>query len=88
MKLTIATILLALAAGQASADGFYQQVVGNAPQSSQEISGEATEFTYTPLYKQVVGRSGEIAKQEKEISRVASDFSFTPLYLTVTGHSG
>ncbi len=87
MKLTIATILLALAAGQANADGFYQQVVGNAPQSSQEISGEATEFTYTPLYKEVV-EPDDIAKQEKEISRVASDFSFTPLYLTVTGHSG
>ncbi len=35
MKMTIATILLALAAGQASADGFYKQVVSNWQQSTQ-----------------------------------------------------
>ncbi len=84
MKSTIATILLALTAGQANADGFYQQVDGNAPQSSQEISSEAIEFTYTPSYKQVV-EPGEIAKQEKEISRVARDFSFTPPQLMFPG---
>ncbi len=84
MKLTIATNLLALAAGQANADGFYQQVVGDAPQSNQEISGEATEFTYTPLYKEVV-EPDDIAKQEKEISRVAPDFSFTPPQLPSPG---
>ncbi len=50
MKMTIATILLALAAGQANADGFTQQVVGDSQSSRQEISGEATEFTYDNKY--------------------------------------
>ena len=61
MKLTIATIPLALA------------------------TGEATEFTYTPVYKEVV-EPGEFAQQEKEISRVASDFSFTPPTTPVPRH--
>ncbi len=88
MKTTIATMLLALAAGQANADGFYQQVIDQLSQSSQAISTDATEFTYTPLYKQAVKRSQELADQEKANTRIASEFTYTPLYLQVVGHSG
>ncbi len=85
MKMTIATILLALAAGQANADGFYQQVVGNAPQSSQATSNVTTETTYTPLYLQVVGNRDAI-DQGKVVIRTPSKTTYTPLYLQVVGH--
>ncbi len=88
MKTTIATILLTLAASQANADGFYQQVIGNSQQHAQEIQGEATEFTYTPLYRQVTKQSSEISKQEMENARVVPEFAYTPLYRKVTGQAG
>ncbi len=84
MKSTLLTILLALTASQANADGFYQMIVGNSPQSGQEISGEPTEFTYTPLYNQVVRTSQEIAKQETH--GAPTEFTYTPLYQQVVGN--
>ncbi len=88
MKMIIATILLTLAAGQASADGFYQQVASNWPQSNQtqEISGAVTETTYTPLYLQVVGNSRDSFNQGKDVIRTSSKTTYTPLYLQVVGH--
>ncbi len=88
MKMIIATILLALAAGQANADGFYQQVVSERPQSNQtqEISGAVTETTYTPLYLQVVGNSRDSFNQGKGVIRTPSKTTYTPLYLQVVGH--
>ncbi len=88
MKKTIAAILLALVAGQANADGFYQQVVSEGPQSTQtqEISGAVTETTYTPLYLQVVGNSRDSFNQGKDVMRTSSKSTYTPLYLQVVGH--
>lgn len=84
MKTTLLTILLALTASQANADGFYQLVVGNSPQSSMQTSAEPTEFSYTPLYNQVVRTSQEIAKQETR--GAPTEFTYTPLYQQVLGH--
>ena len=87
MKMIIATILLTLAAGQASADGFYQQVTSKWQQSNQtqEISGAISETTYTPLYLQVVGNSRDSFNQGNVI-RTPSKTTFAPLYLQVVGH--
>ena len=88
MKMIIATILLTLAAGQASADGFYQQVTSKWQQSNQtqEISGAISETTYTPLYLQVVGKSREAFNQDQFVIRTPSKTTYTPLYLQVVGH--
>jgi len=83
MKTTLLTILLALTASQANADGFYQLVVGNSPQSSIQTSAKPTEFSYTPLYNQVVRTSQEIAKQETH--GAPTEFTYTPLYQQVVG---
>jgi len=82
MKKTIATMILALAAGQASAEGFYQLVVGDAPQSDRDVSAPATEFAYTPLYLQVVGNTDFAG----EVGRQVPEFTYTPLYLQVAAH--
>ena len=81
MKMTIATIFLALAAGQASADRFYQQVASKWQQSNQtqEISEAATATSYTPLYLKVVGNSREAFNQGKAVIRTPSKTTYTPL---------
>ncbi len=88
MKMTIATMFLALVAGQASADGFYQQVASKWQQSNQtqEISEAATATSYTPLYLKVVGNSREAFNQGKVVIRTPSKTTYTPLYLQVVGH--
>ncbi len=87
MKKTIAAILLALVAGQANADGFYQQVAGNSRQYS-HVNGASTEFTYTPLYNQVVGQSREDLNQNQQAPRTASKTIYSPLYLKVRDSAG
>ncbi|MFQ5659280.1 MAG: hypothetical protein ACE5GZ_02570 [Gammaproteobacteria bacterium] len=83
MKTTIVAILFVLATGQANAEGFYQRVIGD--HSPQAISGKATEFTYTPLYKQVAGNPQEYAGQGQTAS---TRDDFTPLYAKVMGRAG
>jgi len=88
MKKAIATAVLALVASQANADGFYQQVVGNSPQSGQEISPAATKFTYTPLYLRVVDESRQALDRGQTIKSTATRMTYTPLYLKVIGQAG
>ena len=87
MKTTLFTILLALTASQANADGFYQQVVSNWQQSSQaqEINGSVTETTHTPTYMQAVIQSRQVFDQGKVVIRTPSKTTYTPLYLQVVG---
>jgi hypothetical protein len=82
MKMTLATIFLVLAASQANADGFYQQIIGNSPQSEQAMGNAQTEFTYTPLYRQVTENKMDFSHQ---VVGGLTEFSYTPLYLKVTG---
>lgn len=87
MKTTIASIVLALAAGQAYANGFYQEVVGHANCPSQEISGKPTEFTFTPLYNRVVGNRQKFNDGSQDESRVDTKTAQTPLYAKVMGNA-
>jgi hypothetical protein len=83
MKSITTGIFLVLIAVQANADGFYQQIVGNAPQVNQGISSEVAETTYSPLYKQVTA-SVDIHSANETIGPRRA-FNFTPLYLQVVG---
>ncbi len=49
MKMIIATILLALAAGQANADGFTQQVVPNAGAMIHKVGDDSVRVTFPDL---------------------------------------
>jgi hypothetical protein len=83
MKSITTGIFLLLVAVQANADGFYQQIVGNAPQANQGISSEVAETTYSPLYKQV---TASVAFQSaEETIGPRREFNYTPLYLQVVG---
>jgi hypothetical protein len=90
MKTTIATLFLALTAGQVNAGGFYQQVNANWQQSNtddnQHISESVSEATSTPLYSQVVGKSREEFNHGKVVIRTSSKTTHTPLYQTVVGN--
>ena len=83
MRNIISTALLILVTGSVIADGFYQHVVGNSPQSNQQVNGEATEFTYTPLYHQVTSSVKKLVEQKSIGPR--TEFTYTPLYLQVVG---
>ncbi len=81
MKTILTTIILVLATSQVNADGFYQAIVGNSPQSSQQVTSGSTEFSYSPLYNQVTSSAKVLASQESIGPR--SEFTYTPLYLQV-----
>jgi len=83
MKTIITAILLVLATSQVNADGFYQAIVGNFPQSSQQVNSDSTEFIYTPLYNQITSSAKNLASQE--IIGSLGEFTYTPLYLKVIG---
>ncbi len=83
MRTIISTALLLLLSSAVNADGFYQAVVGNAPQSSQQINSEIAETHYTPLYDQVTASLKYLAA--KETVGPSGDFTYTPLYLQVLG---
>ncbi len=87
MKKTLAITLLLLAIGQAQADGFYQQIVGDQPQSGQ-ATGATTSFNYTPLYVQVMGKSRLNLNQDQKAVNTVSKTTYTPLYLKVTDSAG
>ncbi len=88
MKTIILSSLLVLVAGQASAEGFYQSIVGNSPQSENAASIAATEFTYTPLYNRVVGNPQRAADQKQQTEQLVSGTFATPLYAKVMGKAG
>ncbi len=81
MKSTIATIFVLLLSSQVQADGFYQQIVGNTPQSHETYSVN-TEFSYSPLYNKVISHDPRFVD---EPGQLVKNFSYTPLYLQVTG---
>ena len=83
MKTITTGIFLVLIAVQANADGFYQQIVGNAPQASQSVSSQVAETTYSPLYKQVTASVAFHSAEETIGPR--REFNYTPLYLQVVG---
>ena len=71
MKTIILTTILVLVAGQASAEGFYQSIVGNSPQSEYEVNSDATEFTYTPLYNRVSGNPQHAVDHKQQTEQKA-----------------
>ena len=83
MQTILTTLIFDLEKSPVNADGFYQAVVGNSPQSSQQVNGNSTEFSYSPLYNQVTSSAKNLASQESIGSR--SEFTYTPLYLQVVG---
>ena len=83
MKNVITTIVLLLATSQVSADGFYQQLVGNAPQADKGISQAESGTAYTPLYNKVSDSRERLAGGETH--GPTPEFSYTPLYLKVLG---
>jgi hypothetical protein len=87
MKSIIATVILAAAAGQAHADGFYQAVIDQTNPVIEEIATGRTEFAYSPLYLQVVGDGERRFRLDAGQQIATSMFSYTPLYLTVTGNA-
>jgi hypothetical protein len=83
MKLVTTTIFLALVSIQANADGFYQQIVGDAPQAvGQEFKATET-INYSPLYNKVTSSAADLAAEETNGAH--TEFSYTPLYQRVVG---
>ena len=87
MKTIILTTILVLVAGQASAEGFYQSIVGNSPQSEYEVNSDATDFTYTPLYNRVSGNPQHAVDHKQQTEQLVSGTISTPLYAKVTGNA-
>ena len=85
MKNLILTVLLTAAVSQVQAGGFYQDIVGQAPQNSKTAYNVASDFSYSPLYLQVTGNGERVLDLNEEINRTASNFTYTPLYLKVIG---
>ena len=83
MKSTIATIIVLLLSSQVQADGFYQQLIGNAPQAITSDSSADTVFSYSPLYQQVISHEAGFID---EAGKLVKEFSYSPLYLQVTGN--
>ena len=88
MKTTLTTLFFVLAASQANAAGFYQEVANNWQQADApaEITESVTETTFTPLYLQVVGNSREELNHGKVVIRTPSSTTYTPLYQKVVGN--
>ncbi|NKB38706.1 MAG: hypothetical protein GKR93_16355 [Gammaproteobacteria bacterium] len=85
MKKVLTSLVLILAAAQVNADGFYQQLIANAPQADKATTTVSSEISYTPLYKQVSASVEQLAAAETHGPN--PDFSYTPLYLKVVGPS-
>ena len=85
MKATVATIVLTLIAAQANAEGFYQMVVGNAPQTDRGAAIQTHGDDFSPLYDQVTRESRNIANDEVRNRALIADADFTPLYRQVKG---
>jgi hypothetical protein len=85
MKATITAIVLTLSAAQANAEGFYQMVVGNAPQADQGTATQVHREDFSPLYDQVTRESRKLANGEVRTGALIADADFTPLYRQVRG---
>ena len=85
MKATIAAIFLTLSTAQANAEGFYQMVVGNAPQADRGTATQVHRDDLSPLYDQVTHPSRNIANGEVRTGALIADADFTPLYRQVNG---
>lgn len=83
MKTTMATLLILLLNSQAQAEGFYQQVVGDAPQSVTSDYSADTTFSYSPLYQQVLSHNAGFIDAA---GKLVKEFSYSPLYLQVTAN--
>ena len=83
MKNVITTIVLLLATSQVSANGFYQQVVADAPQADKTGNSVETSVSYTPLYNKVSDSRDRLAAAETHGPN--PEFRYTPLYLKVVG---
>lgn len=83
MKTLITAGVIALAASQAQAEGFYQDVVSNNRAASVEIRVNAPSDFVSPLYQVV---SGERAETTGMPTVAGTKSSYTPLYRAVTGN--
>ena len=83
MKKVLTSVVLILAAAQVNADGFYQQLIANTPQTDRATSTKISEITYTPLYEQVRASVEQLAAGE--VHGPNPEFNYTPLYLKVVG---
>jgi len=81
MKLVTTTIFLALVSIHANADGFYQQIVGDAPQAVGQDSTATQTTNYSPLYNKVTSSVAGLAVEES--IGPGTEFSYTPLYQRV-----
>ena len=82
MKTTLTAAFAVLLSTQVQATGFYQDVVGNAPQSHDDNYVVNTDSSHTPLYEKVISHDPRFLAEPGTLVR---DFSYTPLYLKVTG---
>jgi hypothetical protein len=85
MKATVAAIVLTLTAAQANAEGFYQMVVGNAPQADRGTASQVHRDDFSPLYDRVTRESRKLANGEVRTRTLIADADFTPLYRQVRG---
>ncbi len=82
MKTSLTAALVVLLSSQVQASGFYQDIVGNAPQSHNDEYSVNHETVYSPLYEKVIAHDPRFVAEKG--TRV-ENFSYTPLYLRVTG---
>jgi hypothetical protein len=83
MKIVTTTIFLTLVTLQANADGFYQQIVGDAPQAMTQEYNATEKTSFSPLYNKVTSSVAGLKAEETIGPR--TEFSFTPLYQKVVG---
>jgi hypothetical protein len=84
MKTIITAVLIGVASSQAQAEGFYQMVVGDRPQSAQ-VGEQVHGDEFSPLYRTVSETSRALAIGEVRTHSVASKDNRTPLELQVFG---
>jgi len=82
MKTIITAVLIGVASSQAQAEGFYQMVTGDRPQSA-EVTEQFHGDESSPLYQAVTEPSRAAAVGEIRVWSVASEV--TPLERQVSG---
>jgi hypothetical protein len=87
MKYPVAILLLALASGQAQANGLYQAVAGDSIRIRAQTSAVPGTSVQTPLYRQVTGTRDHLMGLERGHARLVPAFTHTPLYRKVSGQS-
>ncbi len=84
MKTIITAVLIGVVSAQAQAEGFYQMVVGNQPQSTQ-VGAQNHGDEFSPLYQTVTEASRAVVIGEFRTKSVARRNVATPLERQVLG---